>query len=216
MRSIDLIVVHCSSTPNGVWVSPAQINAWHRERGFKRNAAFAREFRPSLPNIGYHRLVLADGSIAFGRDLEEVGAHVAGHNARSVGICMVGISAYFLHQWEALREVVCTLALGIAERREHPVPPSAYPMPSPAVAMQLYRELGVTITGHRDLSPDADGDGVVAPNEWLKTCPGFNATRWLERGMDPEPLHVLDDHPAIAQSAGMDRAISSMRYGVSP
>jgi N-acetylmuramoyl-L-alanine amidase len=31
------------------------------------------------------------------------------------------------------------------------------------------------ITGHRDLSPDIDKDGVVEPNEWVKQCPCFNA-----------------------------------------
>lgn len=30
------------------------------------------------------------------------------------------------------------------------------------------------VTGHRDLSPDLDGDGVVEPEEWTKACPCFD------------------------------------------
>jgi N-acetyl-anhydromuramyl-L-alanine amidase AmpD len=30
------------------------------------------------------------------------------------------------------------------------------------------------VCGHRDLSPDADGDGVVEKHEWLKDCPSFS------------------------------------------
>jgi len=31
------------------------------------------------------------------------------------------------------------------------------------------------IVGHRDLSPDKDGDGIVERHEWLKLCPCFSA-----------------------------------------
>ena len=31
------------------------------------------------------------------------------------------------------------------------------------------------ILGHRDLSPDRDGDGEVEPHEWMKVCPCFDA-----------------------------------------
>ena len=40
------------------------------------------------------------------------------------------------------------------------------------------------IMGHRDLSPDKDGDGVVEPHEWLKACPSFDVSKerdgWLK------------------------------------
>lgn len=31
------------------------------------------------------------------------------------------------------------------------------------------------ILGHRDTSPDTDGDGIVEPHEWTKMCPCFDA-----------------------------------------
>lgn len=35
---------------------------------------------------------------------------------------------------------------------------------------------GITkIVGHRDLSCDADGDGIVERHEWVKQCPCFDA-----------------------------------------
>ena len=41
--------------------------------------------------------------------------------------------------------------------------------------------------GHRDLSPDTDGDGHVEPEEWLKFCPCFDAL-WDYGDLEPEGL----------------------------
>jgi N-acetyl-anhydromuramyl-L-alanine amidase AmpD len=38
------------------------------------------------------------------------------------------------------------------------------------------------ILGHRDLSPDIDGDGVVEEHEWLKDCPCFDVYTWRFNG----------------------------------
>lgn len=76
MRNINLIIVHCSATPEGRNVSVADIDRWHRERGFD--------------GIGYHYVVYIDGSVHEGRPLNKVGAHCKGHNAHSIGICYVG------------------------------------------------------------------------------------------------------------------------------
>lgn len=76
MRNINLIIVHCSATPEGRNVAMADIDRWHRERGFD--------------GIGYHYVVYIDGSVHEGRPLNKVGAHCKGHNAHSIGICYVG------------------------------------------------------------------------------------------------------------------------------
>lgn len=76
MRKIDLIIVHCSATPAGRDVTAADIDRWHRQRGFR--------------SIGYHYIVRLDGRIEQGRAESEIGAHCNGHNATSIGVCYVG------------------------------------------------------------------------------------------------------------------------------
>lgn len=76
MRKITEIIIHCSATPEGRPVSVADIDRWHRARGFD--------------SIGYHFLVELDGRVSAGRQLDRQGAHCLGHNARSVGICYAG------------------------------------------------------------------------------------------------------------------------------
>ena len=76
MRDINKIVVHCSATPEGRDVSAATIDKWHKERGWS--------------GIGYHYVVALDGTIEYGRDVQQTGAHVKGHNTGSIGICYIG------------------------------------------------------------------------------------------------------------------------------
>ena len=77
MREIDLIVVHCSATPEGKHFSTDTIRDWHvKERGWS--------------DIGYHYIVELDGKVISGRPVERAGAHVKGYNRSSIGICYVG------------------------------------------------------------------------------------------------------------------------------
>lgn len=76
MRSISEIIIHCSATIETRNYTAADIDLWHRERGFKK--------------IGYHFVVRRDGRIEQGRCLAEEGAHCLGHNRQSIGICYIG------------------------------------------------------------------------------------------------------------------------------
>lgn len=76
MRDINLIVVHCSATPEGRNVSTEEIRQWHLDRGWS--------------DIGYHFVVELDGSVCDGRAIENTGAHAKGYNANSIGVCYVG------------------------------------------------------------------------------------------------------------------------------
>lgn len=76
MRKIDKIILHCAATPEGKDYTVAQIDQWHRARGFK--------------GIGYHYVVYRDGSVHAGRSVEKAGAHCAGQNANSIGVCYIG------------------------------------------------------------------------------------------------------------------------------
>lgn len=76
MRKIDEIILHCTATKEGNWVTRDMVDRWHKDRGFKC--------------IGYHYLIYLDGTIVVGRKEEDVGAHTLNHNAHSIGVCYVG------------------------------------------------------------------------------------------------------------------------------
>lgn len=198
-RSPNLIVLHCSATPSGQridrgtpgkpgYLNAAQvINSWHAVRGFKRTAEARARLNADLPSIGYHYVIDIDGQVLTGRHLDEVGAHAAGFNAHSVGICLVGgaerSARYTRAQWEALAQLVLKLT---AQLR---IPPQS--------ARRMYKATApgynvvVGCCGHRDLSPDKNGNGHAEPFEWLKTCPGFDVEAWLSSGLRPLPVHVF-------------------------
>ena len=77
MRSITLIVIHCSAVRTNQTSSVAQIDTWHRQRGFKLG-------------IGYHYVVRRNGQIEQGRPEWMVGAHCKNHNKYSIGVCYEG------------------------------------------------------------------------------------------------------------------------------
>lgn len=72
----DFIAVHCSATTEKMNIGAADIDKWHRQRGWAC--------------IGYHYVIRRDGTIEQGRDEAVIGSHVQGWNANSVGICMIG------------------------------------------------------------------------------------------------------------------------------
>jgi len=101
--------------------------------------------------IGYHFVIKTDGTVEKGRDGDAIGAHVEGHNANSVGICMVGgvdandptgkpVNNFTEAQFVALEVLLRRLRMD-------------YPK--------------ATIQGHRDF-----------PNV-AKACPSFNVKPWL-------------------------------------
>lgn len=76
-------VIHCSAT-RPTWYENRtgedkvrEIRRWHvQENGWR--------------NIGYHFLIDRDGKVFCGRKLTEIGAHVAGRNSGTIGICLIG------------------------------------------------------------------------------------------------------------------------------
>ena len=143
----ELLVVHCSATRASQNIGVREITQWHLQRGFD--------------TIGYHYVIRRDGDLETGRPENVIGAHVKGHNARSVGICMVGgvdnadkpSNNFTAAQFVALHELLLQL------RKRHP---------------------NARILGHRDLSPDLNKDGKITPNEYIKACPSFDVETWLK------------------------------------
>ena len=49
--------------------------------------------------------------------------------------------------------------------------------------MDLQREYNILqMLGHRDTSPDLNGDGVIEPYEYVKACPCFDVREFLRYG----------------------------------
>lgn len=76
MRTITLIIVHCSANKAGSTLQMADIDRYHRSLGWK--------------GCGYHYVIPTDGTIETGRPEEQVGAHCKNHNRHSIGVCYIG------------------------------------------------------------------------------------------------------------------------------
>ena len=105
---------------------------------------------------GYHYYVRKDGSIEKMRDESEPGAHAYGHNRDSIGLCYEG-------------------GLDVNGR-----PADTRTAAQNRTLVALLRSLradypGARIVGHRDLSPDVNGNGRVDKWERTKECPCFDA-----------------------------------------
>ena len=75
-RKINEIIVHCTATPEGKDFKAADIDRWHRQKGWD--------------GIGYHHVVDLDGTVEPGRPESKVGAHCLKHNTNSIGVVYVG------------------------------------------------------------------------------------------------------------------------------
>ena len=107
-------------------------------------------------SAGYHFYIRKNGYVHPLRPLEMIGAHVLGYNRDSVGICYEG---------------------GIGTGRK---PADTRTAEQKASLLRVLKELrgifpNAEILGHRDLSPDLNGNGVIEPHEWIKMCPCFDA-----------------------------------------
>ena len=159
-QSTDLIVVHCSATKaRFVDVDATDIDRWHKAKGWL--------------GIGYHFVILRDGTLEKGRDVDAIGAHVYGHNLNSIGICVVGgldprgdpEDNFTVEQ----KEMLAVLIIGLTLR---------YGV--------------ITVVGHRDFSPDLDGDGIIEEFEWLKACPCFDVRPWWDEQKEAYFDAILD------------------------
>lgn len=103
---------------------------------------------------GYHYYIRKDGRIINTRPIEKIGAHAKGHNAHSIGVCYEGgldnhgqpKDTRTQEQKQAMDGLVKDLLKRFPESR---------------------------VCGHRDLSPDLNGNGEIEPEEWIKECPCF-------------------------------------------
>lgn len=103
------ITLHCAATPNGKPFDIHAIDTWHCQRGFRRRADWMRRARPHLQAVGYQYVITLQGEVQQGRETDETGAHVQGHNTGNIGICMIGTDRFTRQQWDALKLLVADL-----------------------------------------------------------------------------------------------------------
>lgn len=116
--------------------------------------------RNGWAGIGYHFVIYRDGTIHDGRDINKIGAHTGGYNTGTIGVCYVGgldrngkpKDTRTLAQKNAMYQLVKRLM-------------EIYPIES--------------VKGHRDYSPDKDGDGKISKYEWIKACPCFEVADFM-------------------------------------
>jgi N-acetylmuramoyl-L-alanine amidase len=141
-RSTNWIAIHCSATRPSQDIGAADIRRWHKAQGWR--------------DIGYHFVIRRNGKIEKGRAIDAVGAHVAGFNSSSVGVCMVGgvnqadyrkpENNFTAAQWASMKKLVADLSARYPKAR---------------------------VRGHRDFPRVA------------KACPSFDAIAWAKKAGFP-------------------------------
>lgn len=135
-KATNWIVIHCSATRAIQNIGAKEIRQWHKDKGWS--------------DIGYHYVIRRDGTVDNGKGREDVGAHVAGHNSDSLGICLVGGLSNKTWQPENNFTKAQFTALEIL------------------LGMLLVRYPNAKILGHRDFPKVA------------KACPCFDARPWAK------------------------------------
>lgn len=137
-------VLHTSATPGDWWMGKSanqmrdEIDRWHKSRGWR--------------GIGYHRVIAPDGTIALGRSLHEIGAHVLERNRGTIGICLIPVRTHD----------------GIATFNRFFTPAQRAALRAYLAELQAYAGGDIAwVTGHNDYAP--------------KECPGFKVRTedWL-------------------------------------
>ncbi len=160
-KPLKYLVIHCTATPEGRDVSGADIRRMHTApksaggRGWKQ--------------VGYTDIIRLDGTVErlvsnnedAMVDPWEITNGATGYNAVSRHIVYAGGCDKSMKSKDT-RTVAQKVAMAKYVRDFHAKHPK------------------VKIIGHRDLSPDRNGNGVIEPSEWMKECPSFEVSAWLK------------------------------------
>lgn len=117
--------------------------------------------RRGFNGTGYHFYIRKNGDIKTTRKIERIGAHAKGYNRNSIGI--------------AMREDLTAMAV-LRTRTEWQIHSMQ------VLILTLLRDYpGCQVCGHRDLSPDLNGNGEIEPEEWIKACPCFEVKEFCTK-----------------------------------
>lgn len=105
MRDINKIIVHHAYTPDGKHFDANNIRDWHLNRGWS--------------DIGYHFVILLDGTVETGRPIDRAGAHTVGQNKDSIGICLIGTLKFTDSQIKSLASLMLKLSDKYSIKLDH-------------------------------------------------------------------------------------------------
>ncbi|RZJ85845.1 MAG: N-acetylmuramoyl-L-alanine amidase [Chryseobacterium sp.] len=107
--------------------------------------------------VGYHHLVDFYGVDHQLATDDKITNGVAGFNSNAIHISYIGGE-----NWKDTRTAEQKVTLEKLARYYHAKYPKA------------------KIKGHRDFSPDKNGDGKIDPSEYMKFCPAFEVSTWIK------------------------------------
>ena|SRR5205814_8578869 len=111
-------------------------------------------------NPGYHYIIKRNGDIVRLFPEEKPSNGVKGHNQSAIHISYIGgidkNGKPSDNRTDAQKHSMFNKLVALSEKYPH-----------------------ARILGHRDLSPDKNGDGIIEPSEWVKHCPSFDVKEWL-------------------------------------
>lgn len=147
MRTIKYIVIHCSA---GYGNLEAVLRFWRTQLGWK--------------SPGYHFFIELDGTVHILAPLSAIVNGVKGYNSNSVHIC---------YQGGVLRDNYNKAADTRTPEQKWAIEQTIRKILAELRKTQSVEK--IIIQGHRDFSPDKNGNGVIEPWERIKECPSFDA-----------------------------------------
>ena len=84
-------IIHCSDSPHGRGDNAETIHKWHLTNGWD--------------GIGYHYVILEDGTVENGRPEFWKGSHARGFND-SLGVCLIGTTEFTHAQFISLEKLL--------------------------------------------------------------------------------------------------------------
>lgn len=176
MRPLRWFVVHTSATADKQG-KPVDADVEQMREYHKTHNGWA--------DIGYHYVIRMNGVIETGRPLADAGAHVAGFNAESVGICCSGhgdLADFTPEQHASLAELCAELCARTGSGPDR-------------------------VIGHRE----ADDHGAPHVD---KTCPGVKVDMNVVRGNVEKALRAKLNANSVAALAQLERRVTELESRV--
>ena len=153
-KTVKNVVIHCSAG----FGNKDSILAFWKSKGWR--------------SVGYHRLIETNGTIHKLADFNKVTNGVLNHNHNSIHICYIG-------------------GIEVLGTKEKPIfkPKDTRTLAQKESILKCIKEAldylkangndlkGVRVLGHRDFSPDKNGNGIIESWERIKDCPSFDAIK---------------------------------------